>query len=119
MIVSARRKAPLQNSLGVTKASYQMPKLNFKELPKLEFCLLALPTCLTTVERLEAKVCSIWPPNFSTITNSPVGYAFSGPSECLPSASCYSFYIHDYSHLLLYVTKPYQSISFSDQRLAY
>jgi len=29
-------------------------------------------------QRLEAKRHNTWPPNFATITNSPVGCAFSG-----------------------------------------
>ena len=38
---------------------------------------------------------NIWSPNFATITNSPVEYAFSGSEVCLPSAPFW-----DYGHLL-------------------
>ena len=37
-------------------------------------------------ERLKAKRCSMWSPNFATVTNSPVECAFSDSKVCLPSA---------------------------------
>ena len=60
----------------------------FKSCLKRNFSLLAyLP------DRLEVRRCNKWPLKFATITNSPVGCAFSGSDECLPSAPCYSLAI--------------------------
>ena len=95
-----------------------MPNTEFKKKsPKLEFTsayLQYLRTCLITFKRLEAKQRNKWLLNFTTITNSPMKCAFSGPEVCLHSAPCPFFYLKDYGHLL-HFTRPWRCINYSDR----
>ena len=109
----AQRKAHVNRILLVLLK----PNTNFF-LNVLAEIFICLPTCLTTFESLEAKQHNSWPTNFATITNSPVRCAFSGSNKYLPSATCYSFYLHNYGRLL-HVTKPYRLVNYLNQHSPY
>ena len=98
------------NSNQMSNAEFYKSHLNWNfHLPA------CLPICLITFKRLEAKRRNTWSPNFATITNSPVICAFLGSKVCMPSAPCSFFYLQDYGHFLLYVTRPLQCVNFLDQ----
>ena len=56
---------------------------NLLKFKFLSACLPYLPTSLTIFKKVEFKQRNTWPPNFATITNSPVWCVFPGSNEYL------------------------------------
>ena len=79
----------IMQQLQKNKKNHSKKKSQKKKSQKLGFQSASLPPCLTTFASLEAKRRNAWPPNFATITNSPVRSAFCRVSKVkIQSLNC-------------------------------
>ena len=102
-----------KTALNTTKC-LQVAGYKFLKIVKTQI-LDSLSHSLTTVASLEPKRSSAQSPFYATITNSPVGCAFWGSDECVPSAPCLVFIFNQAACLLLHPTKSYRGVNFPYQ----